>query len=597
MAEVFSAQPIQPGPGPAQQGLPAGGRVLALRLAAAMAQAAALYGLVSSATESTTWPATAPGLFLPLELIGAGVPLLVMLGAGRLSPRALTAWALAASVLLAALGAYDVARRAPTGFDPQEALLPWWPMIPSLLAGFFVANVLVTDTVVARRWLPPYASHIDTAWKQGLQAVFAAVFTGLFWAVLGLGAGLFQMLGIGLLTALLAQPWFFIPATTLAVAVAVHLTDVQPVLIRGGRTIALVLLAWLLPLLAAILLAFLVILPFTSLAPLWQTHVAAALLLGTAGGLIILINAAYGDGEAWSGSLIKQAAAAAGSLELVPLLGLATWALMLRVGQYGWTVNRILAAAGVVVLGWHAAGYVAASLSRRARWHEATNFTGAYLALLVTLALLSPLADPARLMVASQVARLRSGAVAAGAFDFAALHDDGARWGAAALDRLKADPSTAVAATARNAGRPPASYPDAEDRRVLTPEELAGRVTVLPPGRTLPASLLHADFGQVGGYPPSCFVAGFAVCTIRFVSLVENAPESALLLDGGSATLLRQTAPDQWTMAGTLSGPVSCPGIQSRLKDGTFTLVPHPARDIVIDDVQLTLRRLDNGCP
>ncbi len=571
--------------------------MFAVRLAAAVVQAAALYGLISSATDPFTWPATVPDLFLPLGLIGAGVPLLVMLGAGRLSPGALAAWTLAASVLLAALGGYDVARRAPAARDPREALLPWWPLIPALLGGFFVANVLVTDTVVARRWLPPYAMHIDTAWKQGLQAVFVAVFTGLFWGVLSLGAGLFQVLGIGLLAALFAQPWFFIPATTLAVAVAVHITDVQPVLIRGARTVALVLLAWLLPLLAAILLAFLVILPSTSLVPLWQTHVAAALLLGASGGLIILINAAYGDGEAWSGSRIKQAAAAAGSLELVPLLGLAAWALILRVGQYGWTVNRILAAATLLVLAWHAAGYVAASLARRVRWHEATNFTGAYLALLVILLLLSPVADPARLMVASQLARLQSGAVVPAVFDFAAVHDDGARWGAAALDKLKADPSTAVAVTARKAGQSPASYPDPEDRRVLPLAELAARITVLPPGRTLPASLLHADFGQVGGYPPNCFVAGFAVCTIRFVSLVENGPESALLLDGGSATLLVQTAPDQWKLAGTLSGPVSCPGIQSRLKDGAFTLVPHPARDIVVDDVQLTLRQLDNGCP
>ena len=594
----MSAQPLQPGATQRQQDTTISGSILAVRLAAAVVQAGTLYLLVSAAaTSPIAWPATTPGLFLPLGLIGAGVPLLVMLGAGRLPARALAIWGLAASVLLAALGAYDVARRAPAALDPQEALLPWWPLIPLLLGGFFVAQVLVTDTVVARRWLPPYASHIDTAWKQGLQALFAGVFAALFWSVIGLGAGLFQVLNIGLFAALVQQAWFSIPATTIAVAVAVHVTDVQPVLIRGARTVALVLLSWLLPLLAAILLAFLAILPFTSLAPLWQTHVASALLLGTAGGLIFLINAAYGDGEAWSGSRIKRAAAVAGSLELVPLLGLAAWALMLRVGQYGWTVNRILAAAALLVLAWHAAGYAAASLSRRARWHEATNFTGAYLALLVILLLLSPVADPARMMVASQVARLRSGTVTPDAFDFAALHEDGARWGATALDGLKADPPTATAAAAQNARKPAASYPDPEDKRVLTPEELAGRVTVLPPGRTLPASLLHANFGSVGGYPPSCFVAGFAVCTIRFISLVENAPESALLLDGSSATLLVQTAPDQWQQAGILSGPVGCPGIQSRLKDGTFNLVPHTARDISIDGVQLTVRQLDPGCP
>lgn len=591
------AAPLQLSAAPPPSGSTGGRTAFAVRLAAAAIQAAVLYFLLSSVASPVTWPATMPGLFLPLGLIGAGVPLLVMLGAGRLSARALATWAVAASVLLAALGAYDVARRAPAALDSQEALLPWWPLIPSLLGGFFVANVLVTDTVMARRWLPPYASHIDTAWKHGLQAMFAAMFTGLFWGVLALGVGLFQVLNIGLFAVLVQQAWFFIPATTIAVAVAVHVTDVQPVLIRGARTVALVLLSWLLPLLVAILLAFLAMLPFTSLAPLWQTHVAAALLLGTAGGLIFLINAAYSDGDAWSGSRIKQAAAVVGSLELVPLLGLAVWALVLRVGEYGWTVNRILATAGLVVLAWHAVGYVAASLSGRARWHEATNFTGAYLALLVILLLLSPVADPARLMVASQVARLRSGTIAPGALDFTALQEDGARWGAATLDRLKADPSTAAAAAAQKAGQPTTNYPDPNDKRVLTPEELAGRITVLPLGRTLPASLLHADFGSVGGYPPNCFIAGIAVCTVRFVSLVENAPESALLLDGSSATVLVQTAPDQWQQAGILSGPVGCPGIQSRLKDGTFTLVPHPARDISIDGVQLTLRQLDPGCP
>ena len=591
----MSAQPIQPGPEKARSDVQAGARVFAVRLCAAALQAAALYGLMSSASDPVAWPATIPGLFLPLGLIGAGVPLRIILGAGRLPALALTAWAVGASVLLAALGAYDVARRAQAALNSQEALLPWWPLIPALLGGFFVANVLVTDTMMARRWLPPYASHIDTAWKHGLQAVFAAMFAGLFWSVLALGAGLFQVLNIDWLTVLILQPWFFIPATTLAVAVAVHVTDVQPVLIRGARTVALALLSWLLPLLATILLAFLAVLPFTSLALLWQTHNAAVLLLGAAGCLIVLINAAYGDGEAWSGSRIKQAAAVAASLELAPLLGLAVWALMLRVGQYGWTVNRIFAAAGLLVLCWHAAGYVAASLSRRARWHEATNFTGAYLTLLIILLLLSPVADPARLMVASQVARLQSGAVSPGAFDFAALHDDGARWGAAALVRLQADPSVAAAAARQKTGQLASRDPDPEDKQVLTPEELAGRITVLPPGRTLPASLLHADFSSV--YPPNCFLAGSEVCTIRFISLVENAPESALLLTGATVTVFVQPALNHWRQAGVLAGPVGCAGIQARLKDGTFTLIPHPARDISIDGVQLTLRQLDPGCP
>ncbi|HEV3018588.1 MAG TPA: hypothetical protein VGY49_06185 [Burkholderiaceae bacterium] len=50
--------------------------------------------------------------------------------------------------------------------------------------------------------------------------------------------------------------------------------------------------------------------------------------------------------------------------------------------------------------------------------------------------LFSPIADPARLMVADQMARLRSGAVGPDKFDFGALKFDGARWGAPALAQL-----------------------------------------------------------------------------------------------------------------------------------------------------------------
>ena len=596
----MSAPPLSSRAPQARANITAGSGVFAVRLAAAMIQAGALYALASTISHGETadaWPATMPSLLLPFGLISMGIPLLVMLGAGRLPAGALALWALVATLLLAALGSYDIARQAPGVLDAQEGVLPWWPLLPLLLIGFFVANVLVTDAVLARRWLPPYARHIDTAWKQGLQAVFAGLFAGLFWGVLGLGAGLFHVLNIDLFASLLQQGWFYIPATTLAVAVAVHLTDVQPVLIRGGRTVALLLLSWLLPLLTTILLAFLALLPFTSLDLLWQTHIATVLLLGSSGGLIFLINTAYGDGEAWSTSRIKRLTVFGGSLALVPLVGLAAWALMLRVGQYGWTVNRILAAAGMAVLGWHAVGYAAASLARRVRWHEVTNFTGAYLVLLAILLLLSPVGDPARLMVANQMNRLRSGIVAPTAFDFMALRDDGARWGATALDELKADHSTAIANAAQKAGQPAATHPDPEDKQVLTPEQLAERLTVMPAGRTLPKSLLHAEFGPGNGYPPSCFLAGFAICTVRFVALIENEPEIALLLDGSSAIVFTQTAPDHWQRSGTLSGPVGCPDVQSRLKDGAFTLVPHPARDVSINGVTLTLTRATQGCP
>lgn len=588
VASASAARPLRP-----DQATAAG--VLAVRLVAAVIQAAAVIALAVAAASPMHWPAKVPMLYLPLALVAAGVPLLVMVGAGRLPRKPLVAWALGAAALLAALGAHDVARAAPVATWGQDAWLPWGPLIPALLGGFFVANVLVTDWVVERRWLPPYARHVDTAWKHGLQALFAALFVGLFWGVLGLGAALFGMLGISLFGRIIQQTTFDIPATTLAVAVSIHVTDVQPGLIRGARTMVLALLSWLLPLLAAVLLSFLVALPFTTLSPLWQTHFAAALLMGASACLIFLINAAYGDGVAWAASRVKRVAAAVASLELLPLLGLAAWAVRLRVGQYGWTVDRVLAAAILLVMAWHAVGYTVASVARRARWHEATNFLGAGFTLLTILLLFSPVADPARLMVVSQVGRLRAGTVSPAGFDFQALRTDGAWWGAAALAQLKLDPEPAIATAAR-ADWPPATAP-VDDGSVLRPDELAGRVTVMPPDRSFPSSLLNADFNAYGGYPPRCFQAGTAVCTIRFVTLVENAPEMVILLDGETAALFEQTAPDQWRQAGTLSGAVSCASAQTGLASGNFTLIPHAARDILVNGMSLSVAAPPRPCP
>jgi len=70
--------------------------------------------------------------------------------------------------------------------------------------------------------------------------------------LLWLGAELFDLIGIDFFTRLLEHKWFAIPATSLAVAAAVHVTDVRAGLVRGARTLLLVLLSWLLPLMAII---------------------------------------------------------------------------------------------------------------------------------------------------------------------------------------------------------------------------------------------------------------------------------------------------------------------------------------------------------
>src|SRR5205085_12120254 len=131
------------------------------------------------------------------------------------------------------------------------------------------------------------------AWKNAVQLALSIAFVGVLWAGLLLGAALFSLIGVKGFEQLLEKRWFLLPVTATAFAAAVQLTDVRLALIRGVRTVGLMLLSWLLPLMTLIAAAFLVALPFTGLAPLFATRRAAVTLLAASAGLILLINAAY----------------------------------------------------------------------------------------------------------------------------------------------------------------------------------------------------------------------------------------------------------------------------------------------------------------
>jgi ABC-type amino acid transport system permease subunit len=88
-------------------------------------------------------------------------------------------------------------------------------------------------------------------------------------------------------------------------------------------------------------------------------------VLASAGALIVLINTAYQDGRADNlPPLALRIAVQVASVLLTPLIVLAVWGLMLRIGQYGLTPDRIIAAACALVGAAYAAGYGLAAVSR-----------------------------------------------------------------------------------------------------------------------------------------------------------------------------------------------------------------------------------------
>jgi len=570
---------------------------LRLRLIVAILQAVALYLLTAAAQSPPSWPASEPVLFVPLFLIAMLVPLILMMGVGEISARALALWAGVATLIILGVGYHDVARGRFTNEGSADAFWPWDRLWLALVPSLFIAHVLVVDAVKERRLFPSYTRHFDTAWKLGVQIVLAAVFLGVFWIVLQLGAALFQLVYIASFGELLGRRWFAYPASALAVAVSLHVTDIRPQLIRGGRAVILALFSWLLPVMVVILLGFFASLPFVSLAQLWATHDTASMMLGMMGLLILFLNCWYGDGKA-PGNRIMGIAGFLGALLLMPLAGLAAQALALRVAPYGWTPDRISAAVLIGIAGFYAIGYVGAVVRRpfNPKFIERVNVAGAMLCLAAFLALFSPLADPARLMVANQVGRLKLGLVSPEKFDFGALRIDGARWGAASLAELVKTPEVAIASRAQRALMLRNTY-DRWDTSPSPVQPLTERIEIYPDGRTLPARFYDHEFWLGSLHrEPSCFRENESKCVARYVALHPGEADSILFFDGYKAMIFEQDEKGTWQP--TAHGINECTGdLRDGITAGSFHLEPPHWPNIAIGHGHILFRPLHADCP
>ena len=424
-------------------------RPLALsRVGIGLVQGLALYGM--SEWDKQLAQGVPSVLFCALAMVVLFLPIVLLGGLGSLKARVLVIWSLVAATVAAGLGAYN-GLAGPLELAGREH----WPA-PALViftaVGLYITHHLVSGADASERWIASYGHYFDQAWKDGVRLALAVLFVGALWLLLSLGGALFNLIGIKWVAKTLDETWFAIPATTTFFALAIHLTDVRASLVQGVRSVALNLLSWLLPVMALIGTGFLAALPFTGLAPLWETKSAAAILLSAAAALIILLNAAYQEGESpdhppvalrWAGRVT--------GLIIAPLVAIAAYGLVLRVGQYGLTPERIYGLACTVVATCYALGYAAAVVWPGAwlKRLEFTNILAAHLVVVVLLALFSPLANPARLSVNDQVARLDQGRVAPDKFDYAFLRFEAGRPGMAALKALAArttGPNAAVIA-------------------------------------------------------------------------------------------------------------------------------------------------------
>lgn len=565
-------------------GLGGRNRLFAARLAVGVVQGLFLYGLYWTA-EQKIWPDTQPALFGALVLTFAYAPMTLLAGAGRIGWRALGLWFAGCAVVLALLGAHDVSRQVLREY--QQAPYLSLPVLAFAATALFIAHHLFDPAWRARRWVASFHDYFDTAWKAGVQLALSLGFTGAFWLLLHLGAALFRIIGLTFLDSVLSKAWFAIPVLCVAFATAVQLTDVRDGLIRGVRTVALMLLSWLLPVIALLVGAFLLALPFRGLDGLWNSYSATALVLAAAAALIVLINASYQDGQQDNlpPRALRVATRIAGGL-IAPLIGLAFWGLMLRIGQHGLTPDRIIALACALVGAIYAVGYIVAAV-RPGPWMrplERTNVAAAVASVAIILGLFSPLLDPARLSVADQTGRLARSAVSPADFDYDFLQLESGKSGRAALERLKASDDPEIARRAAEAQTRTSRYEMNRDRA----EEMAQRVRIAPADGQPP---LPADFtAKLSRLQPllnAC--TSERACVARVIDLDGDGRGEVLVAMSGAVLAYRQAedgdwrlharyAPACWNEAGDLSALFKAPDVRT---------TPSSRPDLMIGDQRL----------
>lgn len=553
-----------------------------IRLAVGLIQGVALY-LLSHAEDIKAWPATQPLAFAPLVLTALFAPFVLLAGITALRRTSLIVW----SLIAAAFTAYLAFHGAWNGVDADK--MPDVPVFVAIAGGLFIAHHLIQPAEAERKAIASYHGYFDITWMHGVQLVLSAGFTGVFWILLFLGSALFKLIGIDAFQKLIAEPAFAFPATTTMFAAAVQLTDVRSSLVRGVRTVALTLLAWLLPLMALIAAAFLASLPFTGLEPLWKTRAATALLLTAAAHLIVLINAAYQDGEEAPPLVLRWAARLASGL-LIPIAILAAYGLALRIGQHGLTPERVFAAAFVTVASGHAIGYTIAAF-RRTVWMKGlgrTNVIMAFISLALLTALFTPIADPARLSVGDQVKRLAQGKVAPDRFDYAFLRFDGGRYGRTALEKLKAGKDPVVAKRAAEAQA-------ASVRPPINARARFTKTTVYPAGSVLPQSLVLQDWSPADG--DSVCVYPETICSAVLLDVDGDGVEEVLFSNGSNIDVIQQAPNKSWKKISTATARCNGVDLDKALKSGSVRMAdPVPRRDILIGDLRLAVTPFATGC-
>ncbi|MFL9842674.1 DUF4153 domain-containing protein [Sphingomonas sp. ST-64] len=343
------------------------------------------------------------------------------------------AFALACGVIAALIVYFN---GATSGWSATEG----WRLVCLALAIGIVAPLFQAGREGGYRPLSYPLAH-DHAWTNAVLWCLGWAFVGVVLLLSFLLAALFDLIGIDLLKDLLRKEWFWRPLVGLAFGLGLALLREQRRIVGLLQNVAMLVLGVLAPVLAVGLGLFLIALPFTGLQPLWDaTKATTPILLACAVGALLLVNAVIGNGgdDAQRNRVLRWAALVL-AVAILPLVVIAAIATGLRIGQYGFTPERLWGLTFVIIASVVAVAYLVSVIRGRGAWAERVRPANLHLAMIVcgvALLLATPLVSFNAISTRDQVARLESGEVTPDKFDWAALAFDFGEPGRRALERL-----------------------------------------------------------------------------------------------------------------------------------------------------------------
>ncbi|KPA21918.1 hypothetical protein shim_18030 [Shimia sp. SK013] len=455
-----------------------------------------------------------------------------------------------------------------------------------------IATPFAAVRLVQHESLTDYGRLFDTSWSILVRYSAGWLFSGIFFGVAFLSHALLDIVGITIIEDLLEHEpvlWAFV-----GFSLGLGLSVVHELRQYLSPYLLLRMLRMLVPVVLVVVAVFAAAALFQGPDQLFGSLSRAATLLAVALVMISLITIALdrSDADAFEPRWMQLSTAALAML-LPVIAALATYAIWLRVAQYGWTPTRLLSAAVAFVIVLHAVAYLVCVVMG-AGWMARVRRANVWIAgatLVSIAAWMSPVLNAERISTSNQMARAESGAVRP---DQAPLWEMQHEWGKAGrdgLEALKVSENVALAKAAEEVSK--GRRPGREDQRAEMVQQLLEVLVVLPAGEQITADQIGnmsswelAEFEDCGEDPENRCVLVFG----DFGATVEGRQAILLQSEPGRSSWRRwmvtfdSNSVDFQRLASRYS--LTKAHIQ-RLVDGDYRVAPSSLNSLWIGDFEI----------